>query len=329
MLEGLDARTELMYQPIKEDLIRVEEQLRTLSKVGTPYLPELLDYIFLTGGKRVRPAITLLAARIHSHGHDLRIIMAAAVELLHIATLIHDDTVDNSPLRRGKATVSDLWGKNVAVLLGDYVFATSATFVCDTNNMRVIRRFSETIMELSSGELLEFFNSQNWKQSREDYNDRIYAKTASLFRTAAESGAILSGAPEETVQSLQSYGYNMGMAFQIVDDILDVQGNIEEIGKPVGNDLLQGVLTLPAIMLLERYPGENPVEELFRRGNNEAGDSLKRALEMIQGSEIIEDCYAVARDYCLKASGALEPLPDGPARHSLLELSQYIMERTR
>ena len=329
MLEGLDERTALIYQPIKDDLIQVEERLRGLSDVKTPFLPELLDYVYQSGGKRVRPAITLLASNIHPHDHDLPIIMAAAVELLHIATLIHDDTVDNSHMRRGRTTVSGLWGKDVAVLLGDYVFATSATFVCDTDNVRVIRRFSKTIMELSSGELLEYFNSNNWKQSEDDYNDRIFRKTASLFRTAAETGAILGGASEETVQALQRYGYNIGMAFQIVDDILDVQGNPDEIGKPVGNDLLQGVLTLPSIMLVDRYPKDNPVEELFRRKNGGGGDSLKRALEMIQNSDIIADCYAVARDYCSKADKAIESLPDGPAHRSLADLAHYMMERTR
>jgi geranylgeranyl pyrophosphate synthase len=329
LLEGLDTRTALIYQPIKEDLIRVEERLRSLSDVDTPYLPELLDYVFQTGGKRVRPAMTLLAASFHPYDHDLPIIMASAVELLHLATLIHDDTVDNSAMRRGKATVSDRWGKGVAVLLGDYVFATSATFVCDTNNVRVIRRFSETIMELSSGELMEYFGNANWKQGQEEYNDRIYKKTASLFRTSAESGAILSGAPEEMVQALNSYGYNMGMAFQIVDDILDVEGVPEEIGKPVGNDLLHGVLTLPSIMLIERYPKDNPIEKLFRDGDHRDEDNLKSALDMMQNSDIIPACYEVARGYCIEAQQALESLPDRPALHSLALLSNYMMERTR
>ena len=329
MLEGLDSHTALIYRPIQDDLVRVEERLRGLSKVGIPYIPELLDYVLQVGGKRIRPAITLLAAGFHRHQSDLPIIMAAAVELLHIATLIHDDTVDNSPLRRGKATVSDVWGKDVAVLLGDYVFAASATFVCDTGNVRVIRRFSETIMELSSGELLEYFTSNNSNQGREDYNDKIYRKTASLFRTSAETGAILSGASEELVQALLSYGYNIGMAFQIVDDILDMQGNPGEIGKPVGNDLLQGTLTLPAIMLIERYPKDNPIEELFRRRNDGADDSLGRAVEMIQTSGVIEECFEVSRDYCLKAITAIEPLPHNDAHESLTALSHYVMDRTR
>ena len=328
MVDGLDSRTAQIYGPIVERLEQVEERLHGISDVKTHFLPDLLDYVFRTQGKRVRPAITLLASQFHPHDHDQPVTMATAVELLHMATLIHDDTVDNSPLRRGKATVSDVWGKDVAVLLGDYVFATSATFVCDTENVRVIRRFSETIMQLSSGELLEFFNTNNWRQSRDDYNNRIYRKTASLFHTAAESGAILSGAPEGTVQALEEYGYNIGMAFQIVDDILDVQGSTEEIGKPVGNDLLQGVLTLPTIMLMERYPDGNPVKELFARGKNGSGDQLKTALEMIQNSEIIEDCYDVVGDHCRKAARSLESLDDIPARASLLMLSEYIMERT-
>ena len=328
MLDGLDARTELIYQPIKEDLIRVEERLRELSNVKTPYLSELLDYV-CQAGKRVRPAVTLLASGFHPGEQRLATVMAAGVELLHIATLIHDDTVDNSPLRRGKSTVSDVWGRNVAVLLGDYVFATSATFVCETDQVRVVRRFSETIMDLSSGELLEYFSSNNWQQTRDEYNDRIYRKTASLFLTAAECGAILSDAPEPTVELLKAYGYNLGMAFQIVDDILDVEGNSEEIGKPVGHDLIQGVLTLPAIMLIERYPTDNPVEQLFRREEFGADDHLRKALEMIQDSEIIQDCYSVARDYSLKADKALESLPDIPVRRSLMELSSYVMERKR
>ena len=329
MLDGLDERTALIYSPIKDDLMEIEGRLRDFSGVGMPHMSELLDHVLLTGGKRVRPAITMLASRFHPYEHDLPIIMATAVELLHIATLIHDDTVDNSPLRRGKATVSGLWGRNVAVLLGDYVFAASATFVCDTNNVRVIRRFSETIMELSSGELLEYFTSNNARLSREDYNERICRKTASLFRTAAETGAILSGAPEETIKACETYGSNMGMAFQIVDDILDVQGSTEEIGKPVGNDLLQGVLTLPALMLMERFPGDNPVEELFGAGGDGQDDLLRRALDMIQSSDIIDECYAVAQEYCLNAARAVEALSDGPARRSLLELSEYVMERRR
>ena len=326
MLKGLDERTASIYTPIRLHLGRVEERLRGLSQTDNPYLAPLLDYVLASGGKRIRPAITLLAADFYPHQPENPITMAAAVELLHVATLIHDDTVDNSDLRRGKATVSSVWGRNVAVLFGDYVFATSATFVCDTGNVRVIRRFSETIMDLASGELIEYFSAFDAKQARALYDERIYRKTASLFCTAAETGAILGGAPEPQTQALLAYGYNIGMAFQIMDDLLDVQGDAAELGKPVGNDLQQGVLTLPAIMLMERYPEDNPIEELFKdRGQD---GKLQEVLDMINDSTIIKDCYAVIRQYCETASRSLGDLPDCPSRRSLLDLSGYLRERT-
>ena len=309
----------------------MERRLESVWKRGSSAGPELLDgilgHVLEAPGKRTRPAITILASRFHPHEHDLPQIMATAVELLHIATLVHDDTVDNSPVRRGRATVSSRWGKNVAVLVGDYVFATSATFVCDTRNVRVIRRFSETIMELSKGELSEIFAAFDPGFSRDLYWKRIYEKTASLFCTAAESGAILSGGPEELIQRLKSYGHNLGMAFQIVDDILDFQGTEAEIGKPVGNDLLQGTLTLPTLLLMEKYPNDNPVARLFRDGDTDG--HLERAVEMVQNSDIIPQAASIASEFHRRAVESLEPLPDTEYKRSLVELAAYVMERRR
>lgn len=327
MLKGLDDQTAAIYTPVQSQLDQVETKLHGLRSDEIPDLQPLLNYVLNNGGKRVRPAITLLASDFYPHDPESPIIMAVAVELLHLATLIHDDTVDDSDLRRGKATVSNRWGKHVAVLFGDYVFAASATFVCDTGNIRVIRRFSETIMELASGEIIEYFNCYNPKQARELYHDRIYRKTASLFCTAAETGAVLGGAPEPQVQALRQYGYNIGMAFQMVDDLLDVQGDASELGKPVGNDLLQGILTLPSIMLLERYPENNPVEALFRERTHDG--HLQQALEMINNSGIVSDCYTEIRQYCAQAARALDILPARESRQSLLNLTDYIWERTK
>ena len=352
MQPGLDLQTVSIYAPVVAQLAQVEEQLRELCQTDIADLDPLLDYALRSGGKRVRPALTLLAAEFLEHERQRSLIMAAAVELLHLATLIHDDTVDNAGLRRGKPTINKLYGNHVAVLLGDYLFATSATFVCDTGVIRVIRRFSETIMELASGQLIEFFTTFDPSKARRLYDERIYRKTASLFCTSAESGAILSGAPENQVQALRNYGYNVGMAFQIVDDLLDVQGDAAEVGKPVGNDLLQGVLTLPSIMLMERYPDDHPIDALFAEIRNGGPDSgspnprsqdsgspdprtsevdrlLNRSLDMITGSGIIPDCFAVIRDYCAAAAAALDDLPDCPPRRSLLEMVDYIHERSR
>ena len=180
-------------------------------------------------------------------------------------------------------------------------------------------------MELSSGELMETFLAFNWNHGYEQYKERIYNKTASLFRTAAESGAVLSGVSEEQVGALTSYGYNLGMAFQIVDDILDFQGTEEEIGKPVGHDLLQGVLTLPALLLLERYPEDNPIISLCRGEEPELNS--KRAVEMVQNSSIIAESYATAGEFKDEALRALERLPDTRERRSLLEMAFYVTER--
>jgi geranylgeranyl pyrophosphate synthase len=327
LLKGIDERTNSIYAPIQEKLALVEERLHGLRGTSPEHLQPLIDHVLSSGGKRVRPAITLLAADLYPHDSDYPVIMAGAVELLHLATLIHDDTVDDSDIRRGQPTVSNLWGKQVAVLFGDYLFATSATFVCDTHNVRVIRRFSETIMELASGELVEYFNTFNTDRALELYRDRIYHKTASLFCTAGETGAILGGAPEPQVQAVREYCYNIGMAFQMVDDLLDVQGDAREMGKPVGKDLLQGVLTLPTIMLMEKFPDENPIKELF--ADPSLDGKLDTVLDMINNSSIVDECYEVIGQYCARAAQSLETLPDRPARSSLEALLEYMRERSR
>jgi len=327
MLHGLDERTASIYAPVQDGLARVDDRLRSLAETETSPVQPLLQYVTDGGGKRVRPAITLLAAQFHPHDAERPIIMASAVELLHLATLIHDDTVDNSPLRRGRATVSNTWNPHVAVLFGDYVFAASATFVCDTNNIRVIRRFSETIMELASGQLMEYYTSFDASQARDIYQDRIYRKTASLFCTASESGAVLGEAPKNEVEALRDYGYNIGMAFQVRDDLLDFQGDPSNLGKPVGSDLLNGVLTLPTIMLMERYPNDDLVQSLFQDRENDT--KLKKVVEVINDSTILPDCEQVVQDYSHKACQNLQNLPDCPSKQSLLDLADYITARRR
>ena len=314
-----------IYVPIQEGLERVEQSLKTLAKERFPFLAELLEHVFTTEGKRVRPAITLLASNFHEHDRKKTEIMATAVEALHIATLIHDDMVDASNFRRGQATVSSLWGRNAAVLIGDFIFAASATFVCDTENIRVIRRFSETIMELSSGELREMADIYDSKQTIENYFERIYNKTASLFSTAGETGAVLSGISEDSVQALKEYSRNLGMAFQIVDDILDFEATEEEIGKPVARDLAHGVVTLPAIIAMQQYPNDNPIPALFADPENEA--HLKRAIDMIHNSSIIDESYKVAHDLCDQSMEALRKLPQNSSRDSLEELVDYVLNR--
>ena len=313
------------YEPVKERLEKVNDSLTEMAKKKHPFLARLLDHTFSTPGKNIRPAITLLASNFYPHDERNTEKMATGVELLHIASLIHDDTVDGAMLRRGKMTISSLWGPKAAVLAGDYIFAASATLVCDTGNIRVIRRFAETIMELSSGELQEMAETYNPEQSMQGYLDRIYNKTASLFTTAAESGAILSGAPESCSQSMRSYGHNLGMAFQVVDDILDFDGTEEEIGKPIGSDLANGVVTLPTLIAMQRRSCCDAVKRVL--ANPDDGDLMKEVVSLIQNESVLEKSYEFASRYCEKALANLSGLPPCPSRDSLEELVSHVKVR--
>ena len=316
-----------IYEPVQEGLDRVEQNLLDVANLRFPFLAQVLGHVFESKGKRIRPAIALLASQFSVHDPKITEVMASGVELLHVASLIHDDTVDESEIRRGRATLSSLWGRNVAVQAGDYVFASAAAFMCDTGNIEVIRRFSKTIMALASGQLQEAADAHNPDQTRDDYLGRIYKKTASLFETASESGAILSGAPEETVDAMRIYGRSLGLGFQIVDDILDFEGAEEIVGKPVGSDLANGVLTLPAIIAMERSPNDNPVRALFVEPGDER--RLAEAVAMVQDPAIIEESYECARSLCHRSLECLTELPRIPARDSLEEIVEYVLTRRK
>jgi len=316
-----------IYQPIREDLIKVEDKLRSVSKVDFPWLSDLLAYSLKGGGKGIRPAFVLLSGKFYDYNLDHLLPMATAVELLHTATLVHDDAIDKSLIRRGRATVYKVWNGDKAVLLGDYLFAKAEEFAAATGNLQVIKLSAQTLQVISSGELNQAFNAFNLEQTRQHYLQRISSKTASLFSTATESGAILSQAPEESIKVLKDYGYNLGIAFQIVDDILDFISTEEELGKPIGSDLAQGTLTLPSMILLERYPEDNPVKRLFQ--NRDKQENIKQAIELVRNSSIIEECYAVASEYCARACRNLNLLPENASRQALIELANYVVNRKR
>jgi len=316
-----------IYEPIQEDLVKVEDRLRSVCEVDFPWLSKLLEYSLKNGGKRIRPALVLLAGKFYNYDLSYLLPMATAIEILHTATLVHDDAIDNSLVRRGRPTINKVWGEDKAILLGDYLLAKSEELVADTQNLRVIKLFAQTIMTISSGELNQAFSAFNLEQTRQQYLQRISSKTACLISLATESGAILSQAPEKSVEALKGYGYNLGIAFQIVDDTLDFIGTEEEMGKPVGSDLAQGTLTLPAILLLERYPEDNPVRRLFQ--NEDRQRNIELAMELVRNSSITQECYAVASDYCARACHNLSLLPDNASRRSLIKLADYVVKRRK
>ena len=321
-----------IYQLVVEDLAKVESQIRSVAEVESPRLAELLEHSLKGGGKRLRPVLTLLSAKFYHYDLDRLLPMASAVELMHTATLIHDDAIDNSAVRRGRPTINSLWGEDKAVLLGDYLFAKAGEFAALTGNLRVIRLFAQTLQIITSGELKQTFDAFNLEQSRDHYFERISGKTASLFSLATESGAILSQAPEESIKVLREYGFNLGIAFQIVDDVLDFIGTEEELGKPIGLDLAQGTLTLPAMLLLERYPEDNPVKELFTNRDMpeaEKKEKIKQAIKLVGDPLVIKQCREVASDYCAKACRQLGQLPDNSSRQALKDIADLVTSRKR
>ncbi len=316
-----------IYSSIQEDLDKVKAGLRSISDIKFAWLSEQLAYIVKGTGKGIRPALTLLSGKFYNYDLNTLLPMACSVEVMHTATLVHDDAIDKSSVRRGHTTINKLFGEDIAILMGDYLFAKAGEFVADTQNPRVIKLFSQTLGTISAGEINQYLSAYKIDQTREQYIQRIIGKTASLFSLATQSGAILSGAPENAVAALRDYGLDLGIAFQIVDDILDFTSDQATLGKPVGSDLAQGTLTLPAMLLVEHYPANNPVRSLFESRGKNNPQAINSAIEMIRGSSIVKDCYAAAREYCDRACLKLEGLPDCVGRKALRDLAIFVTSR--
>ncbi len=325
------ASQQSVYAPIAADLDRVVDAIAQLTFeeiASSPsgfnaheILDERLSHVMAVPGKKMRPAITLLASKLWgATPGDTVINMAVAVELLHIAALIHDDTVDAAELRRGKSTAGFLWGNHFAVLLGDYVFATSARYVCKTGSVRVIERFAETICELSRGELHEMLGVWSLPVTKDEYVARIYDKTASLFSTSAESGAVLGSADETGINDLRNYGYYLGLAYQIRDDVLDYESTTDELGKPANQDLLSGKLTLPAIYAAEDSNCAATIKEFFDAPEDEREARLGEVLDAIRSAGGVERAENQVSEYLDCALRHIENTPPSACRDSLVSI---------
>jgi len=324
---------EIIYKPVKDDLQAVITEISAIADETSENaleqdegLKTQLGHILATPGKRIRPALTLLASKLWGHSSKLQIRLAAAVELLHIATLVHDDTVDHADTRRGHHTASKLWGRNMAVILGDFLFATSAMYVCDTNNLRIVKRFTETASELARGEHNEIYTVWQTGISLESYKQRIYNKTASLFSTAAESGAVLGQCDEKSAKDVRNYGYSIGMAYQIYDDLLDYKASSEQLGKPAGNDLNSGIITLPAIIAAENGAGDE-IFKFFNSPEEAKADLLPKTIEAINRTGALEKTGEVAYTYTKAAMKSLDHIPPSKYLDSMMYLAEYVQKR--
>jgi len=321
-----------IYNFIEEDLQVMQSifaQTISSHQKTDPNMAMLLNAA-LGGGKAVRPALAFLCARCFSYAKHKEAIrsFAASVELMHIATLIHDDAIDKAYTRRGRPTINSHYGTEKAVLLGDFMFAKAAELITDTGNIEVVRLLANTLQTITAGEIKQSFDLLCYDQDVEDYKKRIYGKTASLIIMGAKGGAILGGADDKGIKAIADYALNTGMAFQIVDDILDFIGDEKKMGKPTGGDLKGGTITLPALYYIEENP-DNIIKKAFAEKDEAKRQAMiSKAVKEIAGNgNYIQKTYAQAMQYKNKAIEALEELPDSPAKNNLLALSEYLIER--
>jgi geranylgeranyl pyrophosphate synthase len=316
---------ESFFQLVQEDIIAVETLITTQGSDYHPDLGAALNILLNSGGKRIRPTITLLVGRMQGAPADLLVKLGAAVELLHTATLVHDDLIDGALLRRGNPTLNAQWSPGATVLTGDFLFATAAKLSTEADSVPVVRQFAETLTTIVNGEINQLFASR-CKIDRKDYNQRIYAKTASLFETSAALGSLVSLSDETNRSHIIRFGYEIGMAFQIVDDILDFTGEQARLGKPVGNDLLQGLVTLPTILYAENHPDDPDLQPLMK-GICPEEEQLERLIAAIRSSEAIQLANQEAQRYITKGLEKLYTQPDCIERQALKDLAEYIIRR--
>jgi geranylgeranyl pyrophosphate synthase len=312
---------------VADDMQYVEEKMRAGIAARYEDLQAVVDYLVGAGGKRLRPALTLMASNFYPVDADKSFSLAASVELLHTATLVHDDLIDNSLFRRGMPTLNASWTPGATILTGDYLFARSAGLAAETDNVRIVTIFSQTLMTIVGGELQQMFSDGHGSiPTEEEYHQRIYAKTASLFAAGTESGGILCGASEAEIKALRDYGYHLGMAFQIIDDILDFQGDEERIGKPAANDLRQGIATLPVMLFAEKSPNHPTIMKAVNREPVSDADMMV-VVQQIRESGSIEGAMSEARRFIRQAQASLEILPDNQYRAAMLGLADYTIDR--
>ncbi|NPV56734.1 MAG: polyprenyl synthetase family protein [Anaerolineae bacterium] len=285
-----------------------------------------LDLLLSSGGKRIRPTIILLLGKILHGNSDYLISAAAAIELLHTATLVHDDLIDGAILRRGMPTLNSRWSSAATVLTGDFIFSRAAVLITEANSLPAMKLFGKTLSIIVDGEVTQLFTG-HCTADRENYYRRIYSKTASLFETSATSAALVSLADATIVDSVAKYGYHLGMAFQIIDDILDFTSQQEHLGKPVGSDVRQGLITLPLIYYSERYP-ETEFSQKIRSGIcPEEVDIINNLIDTVVKSDCLILAHEEAKEFSRKAIDYLSVLPDQPETQALMQLSRYIVDR--
>jgi geranylgeranyl pyrophosphate synthase len=317
--------TVTFLSPVQAQLQLVEARLHAQADDRHPDLHAAFEQILAAGGKRIRPSLGLLVGDMLGAPEDKLVSLSAAVELLHTATLVHDDLIDGALLRRGMPTLNARWSPAATVLTGDFLFARAAKLAAETDHIQLMNSFAETLAIIVNGELSQMFSSRG-VINRENYFARIYAKTASLFEMTSRSSALLSPADPDTIELMRKFGYETGIAFQIVDDILDFTGEQATMGKPIGYDLLNGLVTLPAIYFADAYPNDDDIKSLADGGWGNQ-DRMARLVESIRKTDSVKKAMNEARLHVDIALKTLEGFESSPERVALENLAKFIIDR--
>ncbi len=316
-----------IFKGIKDDLQKVEQQLRQIVKHDDPILNDSSSHLLNAGGKRLRPAFALLSAKFYNYDLEKVMPLAVALELIHMASLVHDDVVDCALTRRGIPTVKSKWGNRISMHSGDVLFAKSLQLIAQYQSKPLVAKvLSQTSVKMSEGEIQQISTAFQSQQSIKDYFYRIERKTALLIAASCQLGAVTCGAPKDIYQPLRRYGHKIGIAFQITDDILDMTADQKKLGKPIGGDLRQGIITLPVIYALNHSAQKDRLVELVEN-ENKSDDEIREAIKIIADSGGIEYTGEIVKRYIDKAKAELDRLPDAPSKKVLMTIADFIKYR--
>jgi octaprenyl-diphosphate synthase len=321
----------LMFEPIRDDLRAVEREFARHVQSQVQLIPTIGNYIQNSGGKRIRPAVLLMAARMAGYRGEEAIHYASVAEFIHTATLVHDDIIDDSELRRGRQAVHSRWGNDVTVLLGDFLYIKGMSLALTHDRLQIIRVLCDVTLRMIEGELYQLTKNGVVDLSEEEHFDIIRRKTAFFFAGCAKIGGMLGdGTTADQHEALWEYGYNIGMAFQIVDDLLDFTADEEVLGKPIGADLREGKITLPVIHLLGRDSGRaGALVRAIVRDRTVTPEDWRDLRSLLQKYGSIEYAHGSAVGFVERAKQALYAFPPGPEREALMALPDYVLSRDR
>lgn len=315
-----------IYDTVASDFSRVNDLIIQRLSSDVPLVEKIAQYIIESGGKRLRPLLVLLASRAAGYRDDDHLKLAAVIEFLHTATLLHDDVVDTSDMRRGRSTANARWGNAPSVLVGDFLYARAFEMMVELKSLPVMEVLSHATAVIAEGEVQQLMNVKNPDVTEDQYMVVIHNKTAMLFEAASHTGALLTDVNEEQKAGLRDYGKHLGLAFQLVDDALDYLGDAETMGKNVGDDLAEGKATLPLIQAMAR--SEDQDRQLIRQAIRKGGlDDLDRVLELVQQSGALDYTMEKAGEQARLARQCLQSLPDSPYKEALLLLTEVAVER--